>query len=138
MVDPVGQSGTVHRDQTATGIGSMTGEVIVCRSCCDMMTRRNGSTPRRHRPRSAASSAIIAVTGCSWSKVFTTTSGHRRRSVSCTPTGDPLVPSIQLISDEAGICRGIIEINLPGVLASGDRMTTELARLSPISAARKY
>ena len=55
-----------------------------CRSCWGMITIRSGSTPRRHRPRSAASSAVIAQAGSSCSKLFTTTSGHRRRSTSCT------------------------------------------------------
>ena len=35
----------------------------VCRSCWGMTTIRNGSTPRRHRPRSAASPGDIATVG---------------------------------------------------------------------------
>ena len=37
----------------------------ICRSCWGMITIRSGSTPRRHRPRSAASSAVIATVGSS-------------------------------------------------------------------------
>ena len=55
--------------QTTTGIGSIAGAAI-CRSCWGMTTIRSGSTPRRHRPRSAASSADIATVGSSCSRLL--------------------------------------------------------------------
>ena len=62
--------GTGLSDQITTGIGSMTGEVIACRSCWGMTTIRSGSTPRRHRPRSAASPGDIATVGSSCSRLL--------------------------------------------------------------------
>lgn len=58
--------------------------MIGCRSCWGIITIRSGSTPRQHRPRSAASPGDIATVGSSCSNSFTTTSGHRRRNTSCT------------------------------------------------------
>ena len=49
-----------------------------------MTTIRIGSMPRRHCPRAAASSAVIAQVGCSSSMFFNTTSGNRPRSASKT------------------------------------------------------
>jgi hypothetical protein len=49
-----------------------------------MTTIRSGSTPRRHRPRSAASLGDIATVGSSCSGSLTTTSGQRRRSTVST------------------------------------------------------
>ena len=64
-----------HARQTRTGIGLTTDEAT-CRSYWGMMTILNGSTPRRHHPRSAASVGDITQVGSSCCNFFTLASGH--------------------------------------------------------------
>ena len=59
---------------TRTGMGSAAGDAT-CRSCWGMITIRKGSTPRRHWPRAAASSAVIVTVGSSWRNSFPVASG---------------------------------------------------------------
>ena len=60
--------------QTTTGIGSTS--TLSSADHGGMTTTLSGSTPRRHRPRSAASPGDIATTGSSCSNSFNATSGH--------------------------------------------------------------
>ena len=69
----------IHIHHTTTGIGSMIGKVIACWSCYGMMAIRSGSTSQRHRPRSAASLAVIIQIGAPCFRALTTTSSHPRR-----------------------------------------------------------
>ena len=75
---------------------STSDEVVTSCSCCGMITTRSGSTPRRHRPSSAASSGNISQVGSSCPRFLISTSGHRRRRTSCT--SDRSIPSWETIT----------------------------------------